>query len=235
MVLAMTTSPLGSDLSPVPAQPPAGHLTIAGCEIRRDADGRYCLNDLHKASGGLRHHQPAKYLANKRTKASIAHLAAEAAAKSPNSETLKGPNSDLLPVTITKGRNGATYVIKELVYDYAMWISPAFQFAVIRAYDALVTGTLKTLTKPLTQAEKFWFNRRPQWRQIRPLALDGYTYRQISTKVGRSPASVGNSVRRMVQIGLIDPVQLVCAHYQPATAARLISTNQLCLDWGMPS
>ena len=218
--------------SGTPAQPPAGHLTIAGCEIRRDADGRYCLNDLHKASGGLRHHRPVKYLTNKRTKVSIAHLAAEAAAKSPNSETLKGPNSDLLPVTITRGRNGATYVVKELVYDYAMWVSPAFQFAVIRAYDALVTGIL---IKPLTQTEKYWFNRRPIWGQIRPLALDGYTYRQIGAQVGRSATSVGNSVRRMVQVGLIDPAQLFRAHYLPATAERLISTKQLCLDWGMPS
>ena len=218
----MTTSSLSADLRPVPAQPPAGHLTIAGCEIRRDADGRYCLNDLHKASGGGALSKPVLFLRSKQTKATIQSL-------------IKGEDLHLLPVTSTKGRKGATNVVKELVYAYAMWISPDFYIHVIRTYDALVTGALKTLTKPLTQTEKYWFNRRPIWGQIRPLALDGYTYRQIGAQVGRSATSVGNSVRRMVQVGLIDSAQLFRAHYLPATAERLISTKQLCLDWGMPS
>lgn len=32
-------------------------LTIANTTIRQDAEGRYCLNDLHKAAGGEAKHK----------------------------------------------------------------------------------------------------------------------------------------------------------------------------------
>lgn len=43
---------------------------------------------------------------------------------------------------MTEGNGGGTFVARELVYAYAMWISARFHLQVIRAYDALVLGQL---------------------------------------------------------------------------------------------
>ena len=94
--------------------------------IRTDADGRYCLNDLHRAAGGEKRHGPSYWLANAQTKELVAELG--------------GAGIPVGPVaTLNDGQNNGTYVAKELVYAYAMWISPTFHLKVIRAYDTLVT------------------------------------------------------------------------------------------------
>ncbi|SLM63516.1 MULTISPECIES: KilA-N domain-containing protein [Dickeya] len=94
-------------------------IVIANIAIRRDTDGRYNLNDLHRASGGEKRHAPSYWLANKQTIALIAEL-----------ETTE------IPVVRLEGRNGGTFVCRELVYAYAMWISASFNLRVIRTFDA---------------------------------------------------------------------------------------------------
>lgn len=101
-------------------------LTIAGAKVRMDKDGRYSLNDLHKAAGGEKRHGPSYWTATEQFSDMVAEL-----------ETTE------IPVVKAEGRNGGTFVCKELVYAYAMWISAAFQVRVIRAYDALVEGRLE--------------------------------------------------------------------------------------------
>lgn len=110
-------------------------LMICGTEIRKDEEGRYCLNDLHRASGGLSHHQPGKFFANKNTQDLV--------------NVLRGasPNLERPVRTVNDGRRNGTFVAKELVYAYAMWISPAFHLKVIRAYDALVAAPVKPPAK----------------------------------------------------------------------------------------
>ncbi len=110
------------------------NLIIANTAIRTDAENRYCLNDLHKAAGSLKHHQPAKFAENSTTQDLIQAIREQS------------PNSEIDPYrSVRGGTNPGTYVCKELVYAYAMWISPKFHLQVIRAYDALVTTGLQSV------------------------------------------------------------------------------------------
>lgn len=119
-------------------------LIIANTQIRQDAAGRYCLNDLHQAAGGAKRHQPANWLRLDQARELIAEVE-----KSAESE---GASSDLRnpPVhQVNDGFANGTYAVKELVYAYAMWISAAFHLHVIRAYDALVTQRVNEVASPL--------------------------------------------------------------------------------------
>jgi hypothetical protein len=108
-------------------------LVIGSFSIRQDEDGRYCLNDLHKASGNLSKHKPSFWLRNEQTQGLISEL------QNSNSQFAVVEQ----PVNVLRGNfsgdiKQGTYVVKELVYSYAMWISAKFHLMVIRAYDSLV-------------------------------------------------------------------------------------------------
>ena len=95
------------------------NLTIASNEIRL-LDDLYCLNDLHAASGAEKKHQPSNFIRLEHTQSLLAEI---------------DKSSDVRSIKKVKGRHGGTYVCKELVYAYAMWISPKFNLVVIRAFD----------------------------------------------------------------------------------------------------
>ena len=97
------------------------HLVITDTEIRQDNEGRFCLNDLHKASGGEEKHSPNRFTRTESYKSLINEITPDLAYSPAESKPQIG-----------------TYVCKELVYAYAMWISPAFHLKVIRAYDKAV-------------------------------------------------------------------------------------------------
>lgn len=111
-------------------------LMIGNFAIRQDEDGRYCLNDLHKASGGLEKHKPTRFIRNQQTKELIAEI--EQVPDVVLGEVDQRPNLVFAVKTFHGGSNQGTYVVKELVYAYAMWISAKFHLTVIRAYDAMV-------------------------------------------------------------------------------------------------
>ena len=100
-------------------------FTVAGVAIRQDAHDRFCLNDIHKAAGNEKRHGPSYWNDAQQTQDLIAEI-----------EQTTG----IPAVSTQEGRNGGTYVCKELVYAYAMWVNPSFHLKVIRAYDELVQG-----------------------------------------------------------------------------------------------
>ena len=90
-------------------------ISVANVAIRQ-FDNLYSLNDLHKAAGGEKRHQPANWLRSQQVIDLIEYL---------KSEELE---------SIQKKQGLGTFVSKELVVHYGMWISPAFSLKVIRAF-----------------------------------------------------------------------------------------------------
>jgi len=111
-------------------------LVIGDFSIRQDEDGRYCLNDLHKASGGLEKHKPTRFIRNKQTQELIQEI--EQTSNMRFGENNQRPNLVFAVKTLHGGPSSGTYVVEDLVYSYAMWISAKFHLMVIRAYDSLV-------------------------------------------------------------------------------------------------
>lgn len=126
-------------------------LVIANTQIRQDAAARYCLNDLHQASGGAKRNQPSDWLRLKQTQELVLEIQKSPEALRESPEALL--KSEEAPVAyVNDGFGNGTYVVKELVYAYAMWISAAFHLHVIRAYDALVDGQGASVPPPVPVA-----------------------------------------------------------------------------------
>lgn len=103
------------------------NLVISGLKVRTDADGLFSLNDLHKAAGAENRHRPSLWVENQQAKELISEIQAEAG--KPALVTVKGGNT-----------RGGTFVCRELVYAYAMWLSASFHLHVIRAFDEMAQG-----------------------------------------------------------------------------------------------
>lgn len=100
-------------------------LIINNTEITKDELGRFSLNDLHKASGGQNKHKPSLFYRSDSFNAVV--------------DILNAQNRAFSPIVKKQGRyNGGTWVCKELVYKYAMWVNAEFEIKVIQTFDSVV-------------------------------------------------------------------------------------------------
>lgn len=113
-----------------------GMILIEKIQIRQ-VNGLYCLNDLHRASGGENRHRPQYWLENKQTADLIDFLQADGI---PSGQE----NQQVIYVMNGVG----TFACEELIYNYAAWISPKFNALVYRTFKNTVqqnAGSLKAL------------------------------------------------------------------------------------------
>lgn len=100
-------------------------LIINSTEITTDDHGRFSLNDLHKSAGGMAKDLPSKFMRSESFKNVC--------------DVLIGQNRSFEPVAKKQGRyGGGTWVCKELVYKYAMWVNADFEVKVIQTFDSLI-------------------------------------------------------------------------------------------------
>lgn len=102
---------------------------ICGVKIRQDEDGRFSLNDFHRAAGGEDRHSPNRWTRTDSYAGLVSVLT---------------PDLAFAPSKVKRGGSSpGPYVCKELVYSYAMWISAEFHIHVIRTFDSVSAGQIE--------------------------------------------------------------------------------------------
>lgn len=109
-------------------------LSIVNTSVRIDSEGRYSLNDLHKAavaSGMAKsHHKPSEFLRSESVKSFI------------NAIDLEAGNT--VSINTVKGRGiTGTYAVELIAIRYAAWIDAGFEIKVYRSFQALAKGEIE--------------------------------------------------------------------------------------------
>lgn len=117
------------NVKPQPALLYPSSVTIEGITVHQDTSGRYRLNAIleaaEKAGMSRSDGRPKEWLQTDQAQIMTA--------------ALKGENPPVEPIVIEKGRYGGSFVCRELVYAYAMWLNPVFALKVIRKFDEVQT------------------------------------------------------------------------------------------------
>lgn len=216
-------------------------FTLIDTRIRQEAQGRHCLNDLHKAAvaqgANKRATEPGKFFRSPRIQELVRLLEVESDTPiwgTPIPQIGVPPLRQIgVPpiVVLNDGVNNGTYVCIQLVIAYGQFVSAAFDLKVINTFLGVIHGEH---AMPHIQSTKFWDTTRPHWAGVAQLALAGLKNKQIAQHVDRSAASVGACLRRMAVVGYLNPVEVFKARLKPVTAARWAIQKPLASTWGKP-
>ena len=120
------------------------NITVFEKTIRIDAEGRFCLNDIHKAAMANDQatvaHRPASYLRNANVKAFVEALDLEAR----NCASVK---------TIKGGTGQGTYATELVALRYAGWISAKVEVEVYRTFQKVAHAD-EALTHDLIERQQ---------------------------------------------------------------------------------
>lgn len=107
-------------------------------EITQDDNGRYCLNDLYKASGGNSSKAPQKFLRSQH-EIDTYRLWDE----NDKRQIVSCQNLDSYVIQMKINRATKTFGSRKTALKYAMFIDKNFYEAVVDAFDKLSTGDVK--------------------------------------------------------------------------------------------
>jgi len=169
-------------------------LTIANTEIHQDAEGRYSLNDLHRASGGEDKNKPSNFLRSEQTQKLIEAI-------NRCSDSSSGSSNPMNALSTKEGgRNQGSYGVKELVYAYANWISADFYLQMIRTFDAVATGdTEKAARIARPRADSTALDK---LRTANALKLAEETAAKLCARFSR----LGESAQQVIYAKIINPI-----------------------------
>lgn len=105
-------------------------------EITQDDNGRYCLNDLFKASDATMSKKPNEFFRHNHCDIELIKLNSGISRHLPD-------NFDSYAILVGKGRGSKTFAPLDVVYKYAAFISKEFEKAVFKAFTSLTTGNVQ--------------------------------------------------------------------------------------------
>lgn len=207
-------------------------LVLAGVAIHQDEEGRFCLNDFHRAAGGEKRHAPNEWMRNEQAKELIVELSKPGIpglgkAGIPALDDDPTPEMEFVPVNVRRGGAApGTYVCKELVYAYAMWISPKFHLQVIRTFDAVATAQRQAAGAEFAQGafKEFQVTRLELVKTVTDMTEHSLKLAGLMGFEGNQGRFYADKVVRK-QIG-IGPLELLCLDALPSSNDEPACTAQ---------
>lgn len=108
-------------------------IAIEGVKVRQDDEGRYCLNDLHKAA----------MAAGKATLSQRPGEFLKTGSVSAFAQTLTDAKKSASVITVRGGKGQGSYGVELVAIRYAAWLDPSFEIQVYETFQALRRGEIE--------------------------------------------------------------------------------------------